>query len=92
MNFLELSLLISKLISLPFWKEECACLNVKIQSFLLSMLVSLFHRALTALELRKKLLGKRFSPDSVEAVINKFQRRYVVNYIKTVELLFISQF
>ncbi|KAG5109276.1 hypothetical protein JHK82_038499 [Glycine max] len=34
----------------------------------------LASRALTALELRKKLLGKRFSPDSVEAVINKFQR------------------
>lgn len=57
------------------------------QSFLLSVPVSLFCRALTALELRKKLLGKRFSPDSVEAVINKFQRRYVVNYIKTVVVI-----
>ncbi|KAL2972782.1 hypothetical protein AAZX31_14G011300 [Glycine max] len=47
----------------------------------------LASRALTALELRKKLLGKRFSPDSVEAVINKFQRRYVVNYIKTVVVI-----
>ncbi|KAK7386021.1 hypothetical protein VNO78_32070 [Psophocarpus tetragonolobus] len=36
-------------------------------------------RALTALELRKKLLGKRFSPDAVEAVINKFQRRGFIN-------------
>ncbi|KAG4964277.1 hypothetical protein AAZX31_14G011300 [Glycine max] len=39
----------------------------------------LASRALTALELRKKLLGKRFSPDSVEAVINKFQRRGFIN-------------
>ncbi|XP_047153573.1 regulatory protein RecX [Vigna umbellata] len=36
-------------------------------------------RALTALELRKKLLGKRFSPNSVDAVINKFQRRGLIN-------------
>ncbi|CAJ1971536.1 unnamed protein product [Sphenostylis stenocarpa] len=36
-------------------------------------------RALTALELRKKLLGKRFSPDAVDAVINKFQRRGLIN-------------
>lgn len=57
------------------------------QSFLLSVPVSLFCRALTALELRKKLLGKRFSPDEVEAVINKFQKRYVVNYIKTVVVI-----
>lgn len=62
------------------------------QYFLLSVLVSLFHRALTALELRKKLLGKRFSPNSVDAVINKFQRRYVTYNIKNVELLFLNQF
>ncbi|KAJ1415517.1 Winged helix-like DNA-binding domain superfamily [Sesbania bispinosa] len=36
-------------------------------------------RALTAVELRKKLLGKRFSPNAVEAVINKFQRRGLIN-------------
>ncbi|QCE01867.1 regulatory protein [Vigna unguiculata] len=36
-------------------------------------------RALTALELRKKLLGKRFSPNAVDAVINKFQRRGLIN-------------
>ncbi|TKY57434.1 Regulatory protein RecX [Spatholobus suberectus] len=36
-------------------------------------------RALTALELRKKLLGKRFSPNAVEAAINKFQRRGLIN-------------
>lgn len=56
------------------------------------MPVSLLRRALTAVELRKKLLGKRFSPNAVEAVINKFQREYVVNNMKTVELLFISHF
>ncbi|RZC27467.1 hypothetical protein D0Y65_005532 [Glycine soja] len=39
----------------------------------------LASRALTALELRKKLLGKRFSPDEVEAVINKFQKRGFIN-------------
>ncbi|XP_061337640.1 uncharacterized protein LOC133284596 isoform X2 [Gastrolobium bilobum] len=36
-------------------------------------------RALTAVELRKKLLGKRFSPNAVEAVINKFQRSGFIN-------------
>lgn len=71
--------------------ESGAC-KFKMQYFLLSILVSLFRRALTALELRKKLLGKRFSPNAVDAVINKFQRRYIVFNIKTVELLFLSQF
>jgi len=50
-------------------------------SFLLSMPVFLLCRALTAVELRKKLLSKRFSPDAVEAVINKLQRQYVANCI-----------
>ncbi|RDY07298.1 Regulatory protein RecX, partial [Mucuna pruriens] len=36
-------------------------------------------RALTAFELRRKLLGKRFSPNAVEAVINKFKRRGLIN-------------
>ncbi|XP_020203871.1 uncharacterized protein LOC109789354 [Cajanus cajan] len=36
-------------------------------------------KALTTLELKKKLLGKRFSPNAVEAVINKFQRRGYIN-------------
>ncbi|XP_027332777.1 uncharacterized protein LOC113847723 [Abrus precatorius] len=36
-------------------------------------------RALTALELRKKLLGKRFSAHAVEAVVNRFQRRGLIN-------------
>ncbi|XP_057726638.1 uncharacterized protein LOC130941993 [Arachis stenosperma] len=39
----------------------------------------LASRALTAVELRKKLLGKRFSPNVVEEVINKFQRRGLIN-------------
>ncbi|MED6187941.1 hypothetical protein PIB30_081291 [Stylosanthes scabra] len=39
----------------------------------------LAYRALTAVELRKKLLGKRFSPNVVEAVINKFQRSGMIN-------------
>ncbi|MED6223216.1 hypothetical protein PIB30_071831 [Stylosanthes scabra] len=39
----------------------------------------LASRALTAVELRKKLLGKRFSPNVVEAVINKFQRSGMIN-------------
>jgi SOS response regulatory protein OraA/RecX len=49
--------------------------------FLLSTLVSLLCRALTAVELRKKLLSKGFSPNAVEAVINKLQRQYVANFI-----------
>ncbi|KAE9614724.1 putative regulatory protein RecX [Lupinus albus] len=36
-------------------------------------------RALTAVELRKKLLGKRFSPNAVEAVIKKFLNRGLIN-------------
>ncbi|XWS51694.1 hypothetical protein CRYUN_Cryun11dG0005500 [Craigia yunnanensis] len=36
-------------------------------------------RAFTAVELRKKLLGKRFHPDIVEAVINNFQNRGLIN-------------
>ncbi|XP_057440971.1 uncharacterized protein LOC130732963 isoform X3 [Lotus japonicus] len=36
-------------------------------------------RALTAVELRKKLLGKRFSPNAVEAVISKLQRKGFIN-------------
>ncbi|XP_019435713.1 PREDICTED: uncharacterized protein LOC109342134 [Lupinus angustifolius] len=36
-------------------------------------------RALTAVELRKKLLGKRFSPNAVEAVIKKFLSRGLIN-------------
>ncbi|KAL2316621.1 hypothetical protein Fmac_030497 [Flemingia macrophylla] len=36
-------------------------------------------KALTTLELRKKLVGKRFPPKAVEAVINKFQRRGFIN-------------
>jgi SOS response regulatory protein OraA/RecX len=41
----------------------------------------LLFRALTAVELRKKLLSKGFSPNAVEAVINKLQRQYVANFI-----------
>ncbi|XVE80607.1 hypothetical protein DITRI_Ditri14bG0152800 [Diplodiscus trichospermus] len=36
-------------------------------------------RAYTAVELRKKLLGKRFNPDIVEAVISNFQKRGMIN-------------
>ncbi|KAK6229926.1 hypothetical protein SCA6_018877 [Theobroma cacao] len=36
-------------------------------------------RAFTAGELRKKLLGKRFHPDIVDAVINDFQKRGLIN-------------
>ncbi|XVF70941.1 hypothetical protein PTKIN_Ptkin11bG0202600 [Pterospermum kingtungense] len=36
-------------------------------------------RAFTAVELRKKLLAKRFHPDIVEAVINNFQNRGLIN-------------
>ncbi|XP_028771530.1 uncharacterized protein LOC114728752 isoform X2 [Neltuma alba] len=36
-------------------------------------------RALTTVELRKKLLGKRFSSDAVEAVINKFLNKGLIN-------------
>ncbi|KAK4275274.1 hypothetical protein QN277_018388 [Acacia crassicarpa] len=36
-------------------------------------------RALTTVELRKKLLGKRFSSDAVEAVINKFLSKGLIN-------------
>ncbi|KAB8731796.1 hypothetical protein FH972_026434 [Carpinus fangiana] len=36
-------------------------------------------RSFTAVEVRKKLLGKRYSPDTVEAVINDFQRRGFIN-------------
>ncbi|XVF03586.1 hypothetical protein REPUB_Repub05bG0006200 [Reevesia pubescens] len=36
-------------------------------------------RAFTAVELRKKLLGKRFHPDIVEAVINDFKNRGLIN-------------
>ncbi|GKV37466.1 hypothetical protein SLEP1_g45493 [Rubroshorea leprosula] len=34
-------------------------------------------RAFTAVELRKKLQGKRFPPNIIEAVVKNFQRRYV---------------
>ncbi|KAF5728489.1 hypothetical protein HS088_TW21G00637 [Tripterygium wilfordii] len=36
-------------------------------------------RAFTAVELRKKLLGKKFPPDTVEAVITDFQSRGLLN-------------
>ncbi|KAF5479106.1 hypothetical protein F2P56_005607 [Juglans regia] len=36
-------------------------------------------RSFTAVELRKKLQGKRFSADTVEAVINSFQSRGFIN-------------
>ncbi|XP_054817948.1 uncharacterized protein LOC129317638 isoform X2 [Prosopis cineraria] len=36
-------------------------------------------RALTTVELKKKLLGKRFSSDAVEAVINKFVSKGLIN-------------
>ncbi|KAF7816012.1 Regulatory protein recX [Senna tora] len=36
-------------------------------------------RALTTVELRKKLHGKRFSSDDVEAVINKFKSKGLIN-------------
>ncbi|XP_062168653.1 uncharacterized protein LOC133874810 [Alnus glutinosa] len=36
-------------------------------------------RSFTAVEMTKKLQGKRFSPDTVEAVINDFQRRGFIN-------------
>ncbi|XP_022139669.1 uncharacterized protein LOC111010517 isoform X2 [Momordica charantia] len=36
-------------------------------------------RAFTAVELRKKLLGRRFSSDTVEAVINDFKSRGLIN-------------
>ncbi|XP_038897536.1 uncharacterized protein LOC120085566 isoform X2 [Benincasa hispida] len=36
-------------------------------------------RAFTAVELRKKLLGKRISPDTVEVVINDFKSRGLIN-------------
>ncbi|XP_023535545.1 uncharacterized protein LOC111796953 isoform X2 [Cucurbita pepo subsp. pepo] len=36
-------------------------------------------RAFTAVELRKKLLGKRFSLDTAEAVINDFKSRGLIN-------------
>ncbi|KAK8644059.1 hypothetical protein V6N13_013332 [Hibiscus sabdariffa] len=36
-------------------------------------------RAYTAVELRKKLLGKRFPPDIVKAVISNFQNRGLIN-------------
>ncbi|KAF3945150.1 hypothetical protein ACB098_06G009800 [Castanea mollissima] len=36
-------------------------------------------RAFTAVEMRKKLHGKRFSPDTVESVIDDFQRRGFIN-------------
>ncbi|WJX65016.1 hypothetical protein P8452_49724 [Trifolium repens] len=39
----------------------------------------LASRALTAVELRKKLLSKGFSPNAVEAVINKLQRQGFIN-------------
>ena len=38
-------------------------------------------RALTAAELKNKLHGKRFSPGIVEVVVNKFQSRYIVNFL-----------
>ncbi|GMY30849.1 regulatory protein recx [Fagus crenata] len=36
-------------------------------------------RAFTAVEMRKRLYGKKFSPDTVEAVINDFRRRGYIN-------------
>ncbi|KAL5548734.1 hypothetical protein UlMin_003965 [Ulmus minor] len=39
----------------------------------------LASRAFTAVELRKKLCGKNFSPDTVEALINDFQSRGLIN-------------
>lgn len=38
-------------------------------------------RAFTAVELRKKLCGKGFSLDTIEAVIKDFMRRYVSTYM-----------
>lgn len=72
----------SQLISFASWEcvQSAFTFNVKC-SLLLSLPVSLLCRALTAVELRKKLLGKRFSPNAVEAVISKLQRKYVVNFM-----------
>jgi hypothetical protein len=39
------------------------------------------HRAYTAVELRKKLHGKRFPPDIVEAVIGDFESRCMADFI-----------
>ncbi|TXG68031.1 hypothetical protein EZV62_009306 [Acer yangbiense] len=39
----------------------------------------LAKRAFTAVELRKKLIGKRFLPDTVEAVLKDFQSRGLIN-------------
>jgi SOS response regulatory protein OraA/RecX len=39
------------------------------------------HRAYTAVELRKKLHGKRFPPDIVEAVIGDFKSRCMADLI-----------
>jgi hypothetical protein len=44
-------------------------------------LVYLPHRAYTAVELRKKLHGKRFPPDIVEAVIGDFESRCMADFI-----------
>jgi hypothetical protein len=52
----------------------CFCKQKKIGRFVFE-LVFFLCRSFTAVEVRKKLLGKRYSPDTVEAVINDFQRR-----------------
>ncbi|CAI8596277.1 unnamed protein product [Vicia faba] len=53
----------------------------KIYSPLLEGLLALYSvssgsKPLTTAELRKKLMSKRFSPNALEKVINKFQRQY----------------
>lgn len=47
------------------------------KDFFLCMSVFLC-RAFTAVELKKKLHGKKFSQDTAEAVINDFQSRCVI--------------
>lgn len=50
-------------------------------------------RAFTAVEMRKKLHGKGFSPDTVESVIDDFQRRCKSNQLRSIMLkVFIGKF
>ncbi|KAB1215029.1 Regulatory protein RecX [Morella rubra] len=60
-------------------KEDVSC-AVKTKQEADKLAIELLAmRAFTAVEMRKKLQGKRFSPDIVEAVVDDFQSRGFIN-------------
>lgn len=86
-NYLFVTYLISFPIRETLLNWKSGCLLVTEESTLFLMFLSFFPffiitflcRAFTAVELRKKLCGKRFSAKTVDEVINDFKSRCISN-------------